>query len=137
MRAALALVLGAALILGGCDSGRSIFQGGPSLTASVQNPVGRTQLAEVEAGYGVALSAAVTYRRLGICRRSQVATLAAPCAQRSVVVTLQQADRNARVAILRARRFVRDYPTVSAVDVIAQARAVVDDFQNLATQVTQ
>ena len=120
-----------ALVLAGC-AGQSVFQGGTSLLAPIQNPVSRTTLAEVESAYGIVLTAAVAYRRLPLCRRGEVASATRLCADRGVILVLQAADRKARVALLSARSFVRNHPTLNAVDIILLAKHAVEDFQNVA-----
>jgi len=120
-----------ALALAGCASDKSVLQGGTSLTATVQNPVGRKELAVVENAYGLALVAAVNYRRLGICKTGTVESFGNPCARRDVVLQLQAADRKARSALIPARRFVRNNPTLNAFSAIAAAQAAVADFQTV------
>lgn len=123
-----AFVLATSIALGGCAGG-SIFQGGSSLTESITNPVGRNELAAVENAYGIVLSAAVNYRRLGICAKGASPTISAPCASREVVLQLQLFDRNAHAALLTARTFIKMNPTISAVSVISAARKAVEDFR--------
>lgn len=77
--------------------------------ANVPNPVSQNDLATAEAGYKVLLRLAVAYRHLPLCHTGTTATLANVCAQRSVVVKLQQADRAVRNALKAAQA-----PTVSA-----------------------
>lgn len=117
--------------LAGC-AGQSIFQGGPSLTATVNNPVGRNELAAIESGYAIALTAALAVRRLPMCKRGQEPTFSAVCVKRSVLVALQAYDRAAHAAIVTARRFVRDNPTLNAFSVLAAARQAVEDFRSAA-----
>jgi hypothetical protein len=125
---ALVILLALPLALAGCSS-KSILQGGTSLTASIQNPAGKRELAAIEGAYGAALVVAVNYRRF--CY--QTATPSSVCKdRRKVVLAMQAADRNAHGAIVAARRFVRENPTLSAVSVIGAARAAVADFQSIA-----
>lgn len=124
----IAIVLSLALLASGC-SGKSFLQGGSSLTATIQNPAGKKELAAVEAAYGTALVIAVNYRRF--CYKT--ATPSSVCKdRRKVVLAMQEADRNAHGAIVAARRFVRDNPTISAFSAIAAAKAAVADFQSIA-----
>lgn len=124
----LIVALIAGLLVTGCTSG-SVFQGGTSLTAPVNNPVSRNNLAQVESAYGIALTAAVAYRRLPLCKAGETASLTRLCAQRGVILTLQAADRQARVAVVAARDFVRNHPTLNAVDILILAKNAVDQFR--------
>lgn len=117
-------VLALTLLVGGCAGG-SILTGGSSLTASITTPVGRRELAAVESTYGIALAAAVNYRRL--CVRREI-----PRSCRNVVLTLQSYGARAHGSIIAARNFVRRNPTISAVSAIGAARAAVADFQSVA-----
>lgn len=132
MRRILVLVT-LALALAGCADSRSVLVGGSSITATVNNPVGRNELAALENAYGLVLSAAVAYRRLPLCRTGQVETFTNICARRAVVLQLQAYDRQARTALLTARRFVRNNPTLSALSVLSAARSAIDDFRNVAS----
>src|SRR6266851_4567429 len=86
--------------------------------ATVQNPITRAQLSDIEAGYGIALSFAAAYKRLPLCHTGTVASVSSPCAQRSVIVRMQQADRSAHAAMVAARVFIRDNPQLDATSVI-------------------
>lgn len=127
----IAIVLSLALFAAGCGS-TSIFKGGSSLTATVENPAGKRELAVIYNTYLIAGKAYVRYRDLGICRTGQEATFFKPCAKRSVLLSLQAADRKAYAAMRAAGRFIRDNPTLSAISVISAARVAVSDFQNAA-----
>lgn len=89
---------------------------------SFTNPVGRTQLVEIESAYGIALSVAVAYRNACAAKK-----IAATC--RPIVAQLQSADRKAQGAIAALRAFVRANPTVSAASLAAAAWAAVDNFK--------
>ncbi len=101
-----------------------------SLTAcaSIQNPVSRTTLVTTESAYGVALSAAVAYRKL--CADKAIAR--ATCAP--VVARLQAADRKVQLALSNLRVFVKNNPTIDAVSLITAVKDAVDDFQAIANQ---
>lgn len=86
-----------------------ILAGSLAACGTVQNPLNQTDLATAEAGYGVALSFAVAYRHLPLCKTGTTATLSNACAQRSVIVKLQQANSAVKSALKAARA-----PTVSA-----------------------
>ncbi len=97
--------------------------------ASIQNPVNNNQLASVEAGYGIALAAAVAYRNLPLCRTGTTESFSNVCARRSAVVKIQAAGARTQAAIVAARRFVRNNPTLSAYTVIQAAQSALVDFQ--------
>lgn len=128
-----AILIVAAIALSGCASGTSIFQGGQSLTATINNPVGRNELAAIESAYAIALTSALAVRRFQMCKRGQEPSVQNFCVKRSVLVAIQAYDRVAYAAIMTARRFVRDNPTLSAISVLAAARQAVADFHNAAS----
>lgn len=117
-------VLALSLFVGGCAGG-SILTGGSSLTASITTPVGRRELAAVESTYGIALAAAVNYRRL--CVRREI-----PRSCREVVNRIAAADRKVRPVRRAAHNFVRNNPTISGVSAISAFRQAVADFQSVA-----
>lgn len=92
-----------------------------SACATIQNPIGITDLASVESAYGVALSVAVGYH--DSCAKKLI-----PRSCRAIVVKLQAADRVAQAALVRARSFVKNNPTLGAGSVIQIAKDAVDDF---------
>lgn len=120
-----------ALSLAGCGS-TSIFKGGTSLTAEIQNPAGKRELSVIYNTYLIAGKAYVRYRDLGICRAGQEATFFKPCARRDVLLSLQAADRKAYAAMRAAGQFIKNNPTLSAISVISAARVAVSDFQSAA-----
>lgn len=113
------------LALAGCGTIKSVLQGGTSVFTSVTNPVSRTNLAEVESAYGVLLTAAVAYRNA--CAQKLIAATCRPA-----VVQLQFANRKAHGAIIAARNFVKNNPTLSALSLIGIAGQAVSDFQSVA-----
>lgn len=131
MRRLLGLLVTAFLITG-C-AGQSVLVGGTSLTTPIQNPVGRQQLAQIEAAYGVVLTAAVTYRRLPLCKAGQPTSFTNVCSQRAIVLLLQSYDRKAQAALRVARNFVRNNPTLNAFTVLDAAQTAVNDFRNAAS----
>lgn len=123
-----AIALSLSLFAAGCGN-TSILKGGTSFTATIENPAGKKELAAVEAAYGTALVIAVNYRRF--CYKT--ATPSSLCKdRRKVVLAMQDADRKAHAAIVAARRFVRENPTLSAISVIGAAKEAVADFQSIA-----
>lgn len=109
------LVLALPLILAGC--------------ASINNPLTLNELGGMESAYGLALSAAVAYRSLPLCHTGTVASATNVCAQRSIVVKLQQASRTATLSIHAARDFVVNNPTVDATVAIATAQRALAGLQ--------
>lgn len=107
--------------------------GGCALLGSFQNPVNLNQLATVESGYGIALSAAVAYRDLPLCKTGTVSTVTSICAQRSIILRLQAADRTVETAIQAANSFVAANPTLDATSVIAAAQSALAGFQAIET----
>ena len=115
----LAAVLAVSAALGGCTF----------FTTGISNPISYNQLGGVESGYGIALSAAVAYRNLPLCRTGTIASAVNVCAQRSIIVKLQQADRTAETAIAAANAFVANNPTLDPTNVIAAAQSALAGFQ--------
>jgi hypothetical protein len=117
------IVLALCLVLAGCST--------------FQNPINTTRLAEVESAYGIALSAAVAYRSLyniNRCTASKPESATNICARRSVVLSLQKADREAQVALAAARTFVNNNPTLDAssvINVASQAVGVMRDIESI------
>lgn len=114
------LVLVLALILGGC--------GGFNPFGSIDNPLSPNRLAQVESAYGIALSAAVSYKRA--CAQRIIAR--ATCTP--IVRVLQSYDRRAQVAIRAARTFVRNNPRLDATSIITNASLAVQTFQQAQAQ---
>lgn len=105
--------------------------------AVFQNPLytgtsdGRSRLAAIESSYGIALSVAVAYRNTRLCKKGEVATYINVCAYRAVILELQAADREAQRALVSARAFLRNNPTVDAFQVLSIAQNSVIFFQNV------
>lgn len=117
------LVAAMALSLAGCATT------GGALTLSTSNPVKVNQLAAVEAGYGAALSVALKYKHLPLCKTGTNELSGALCARRSVIVKIQSANRVAHASVVTARNFVRQHPTVDATAVISTAMDAVSQFR--------
>jgi hypothetical protein len=116
-------VLALAVGLGGCAKTL------PSL--DLTSSVTLNTMQSIEASYGIALSGERAYKALPLCRTGTVATVTEPCAQRSLVVRLQAADRKALSAIQQANAFIKKYPTVDATNVISAAATAVGALKNL------
>lgn len=96
----------------------------------VANPLNANRLAEIEASYGIALSAAVAYRRLPLCKKSSpFNAIKNICAKRSIIVQLQNADAKAQITLTSARRFVAENPTLDAFNLISAAQNAVMTLQ--------
>lgn len=81
---------GMCAVLAGCQQLQTIVQG---LQAGQAFTVTQSELDALRSGYDAAfLTPAAHYRSLGFCKTGTVATLAAPCADRTVVAKLVQAD---------------------------------------------
>lgn len=112
----LPLALVATLLVAGCaGDGKSILQGGTSITASVKNPVGKRELAVVELSYQGAAKA------FKACRNAK-------CTSVENLRKYQEFDRKAYAAIVAARPVVRENPNVSGLSVVIAARQAVADF---------
>ena len=115
-------VLALFFALGACNPlevPRSIFDGGSGVTSifvQTQNPVGNQQLAELE----------LTYQVLG---RAYVACRDVRCTTRANLRKYQALDQKAHAALVSARKFVRENPTISAASALAAARAAVANYQ--------
>lgn len=97
--------------------------------ATFNNPIGLNQVGGMESAYGLALSAAVAYRNLPLCKTGTVASATNVCAQRSIVVKLQQANKTAFAAITAAHDFARDNPTLDASVIIGTAQRALAGLQ--------
>lgn len=86
--------------------------------ASVKNPFDTPKLATVEASYGAALSLAVGYR--DACAQRLI-----PPDCRPIVKQIQAYGLRAQNAVVYARSFVRNNPTIDATDAIRVAQDAV------------
>ena len=121
-----AVALACTVALGGC-AGKL-----PSLDLSTNVTLNTVQ--GVQASYGIALSAERTYKSLPLCLTGTKATVLNPCAQRSVVERLQEADRKAVSAIRDMVQFVQKYPQVDATNAIQAAATAITNLQNIISQ---
>lgn len=102
---------------------------GVSGCATFNNPISLNQLGAIESGYGLALSTAVAYRSLPLCKTGTISTIAAICAQRSIIVKLQRADKTTQAAIAAANSFVLANPTLDATTLVSAAQSALAGFQ--------
>ncbi len=101
------LVISLALVLAGC-AGKSVLQGGSSLTASINNPVTPSMLYDAQNALVVAVSGALAYKRLCIQK-------AVPSSCRAVIQRLQTYTRKAKVYLADARKFVKENDQINAI----------------------
>ena len=87
--------------------------------ASIPNPFTKPTLAAVEASYGAALSVAVGYR--DACAKRLI-----PPDCRTIVPKVQSYGAQAQSAVLVARRFVKNNPTIDATAVLTTAQDAVN-----------
>lgn len=104
---------------------------GCAIFTHFDNPVTKDRLANIESAYGIALSAAVAYRNLRMCKKNEDATPLNICAKRSIIIKLQNADRSAQVALVNARQFIADHPLLDAFDVLNAAQQAITTFQTI------
>lgn len=112
----------------------ALVAAGCSLLTPKPNPIGKNELATIEASYGVALSAAVAYRNLRLCKKDEATTVSNVCAKRDVILALQSADRKVMASLQETRAFIKNYPTLDASAYLAAARSALIVFQTIQTQ---
>jgi hypothetical protein len=114
------------------SNGVSVFKGGTSVTASIQNPVTREQQAGVEATYGLAASAVLNYSRLRRCKAGEVASITNLCSKWTVVQKLKRANSVAYGSIVKLRGFMDNNQTISAIGAFNSAQAALTNFKAIA-----
>lgn len=128
-----------ALSLGGCfldPNGKSVFTGGDSLTASIQNPATPVNIYQVKSVYEKAVDIANSYRDYCYAR-SYKSLMADPIAgvacksRRPIITKLQDADDKAFAAIQKAEDFIARNPKISAASVVREAWAAVTNFKGV------
>lgn len=100
---------------------------------SVTNPINTSQLAIIESGYGVALSAAVAYRNRPLCKNGEHASIINVCSERSVVIQLQKADQVVQVALKNARTFIKDNPNLDPSSALQAVKDSITLFKQIET----
>lgn len=105
-----------------------------SLTAcaSIPNPFKTNNLYEIEAAVGVARISVLGYFSLRQCKKSEIVTTTNVCARRSVKVQLQIADRNLQFALIEARQFIKNNPTIDPSEAFKAVRGALSLFQSIA-----
>lgn len=99
----------------------------------LQNPVTNDRLAAIESTYGIALSAAVAYRNIRLCKKGEVATLTNVCSYRDIIIKMQIADTKAQDAIANAKRYIAEHPFLDTFDILSLAQRAVSEFQGIQT----
>lgn len=115
-----------ALALGGCPGQLPPLVG--PIVNSQYNPITRERLYAAEASYKVANDAALAYRNLRQCRKSEVATLTNICRRYSTTLALQAASRKVNAAFVVARNCLRDSP--NTVDCVSGVESAVATFRS-------
>lgn len=123
--------LALAIAVAAC-SNKSIFEGGTSFTASIQNPVKREHQAAIEASYNVAASAVLAYSRRPRCAAGQNTSLTNLCSQWTVVQKLMAANRFAYAALVKSRKFVDQNDQFNAIKAFNEAVAALREFKAIA-----
>ncbi len=123
-----------ALLLSGCATpfGTFVTTTAQVLTnGGITNPITTQQIYNLEAAYGIAVSAAVAYRERPRCTKTALESLSNICARRSIVLKLQSADQKAQFALAQLKTFVTNNPTLDASDLFGLANTAVSAFTQL------
>jgi hypothetical protein len=104
-----------------------------SACATMNNPVSTTNLYDIESAYYAAEQVALVYMRLPLCKTGTTTSLTNQCGRRSVKVKIQNAARTAQVAIIAARNFVRNNPTINDLTLLTAAQTALTNFQSVLT----
>lgn len=124
----LLLLIPLALSLGGCAVLTALT--GPPLN----NPITGRTVYELRAGYDAAfLIPATNYSRLPLCLTGHKFTATVPCAQRSVLLKLQKADKAVQSALDRLQQFTLANPTLNGAAYIAAAQDAIIEAESLLT----
>lgn len=91
--------------------------------ASIPNPFTAPTLAAVESSYGAALALAVNYR--DACAQRLI-----PASCRTVVPVMQSYGARAQSAVLVARNFVKNNPTLDATSILSTAQDAIEMFKS-------
>lgn len=125
-----------AFTFGGCallqNADKSVFDGGLSITATVNNPITREQQAALEASYQVAVSAALSYSNLRRCKSGEKASATNLCSDWATVQKFQRANRIAYAELVNLRKFMDTNQQVSAVAAFNAVQNALRDFKAVA-----
>lgn len=123
------LILSVALLLAGCAT---------SPIANLNSAVALNTIDGVVNAYGVAISAANTYKSLPLCRTGTKWTATNPCAQRSIIVALQStAVPRASKAVNDLVAFQKAYPQLDYTNLLAAAQSALGSLQSIMTGAQQ
>lgn len=127
-----ALVL--CVALAGCQAG-DFAKFTSAVTTTIANPIGDVDIYRIDNTYAASLELFAEYRRY--CWSAPYKTLMADpvashaCASRRPTVrALWSAKAKAKAAIITAKKFVANNPTLNAASAISAAWSAVTDFQN-------
>jgi len=131
------------LTLAGCASGNifdvfnpnatSVLRGGPSIVAKTENPVSRNDIAAITLTYNGLVAVVNAYYARPICAPGVRATWDNFCSEPAARRELAKYRRKAWGAILTARNFRKNNPTISAVGLVRAAGDAVADLKAVAT----
>lgn len=96
--------------------------------ARIPNPITPTVAYNLQASYGVAQSAAVSYTELRRCADGVHASITNICSEHAVIVKLADADAKARIALTALEQFSRNpdnYPGLTFAGLVAAAQSAV------------
>lgn len=129
-------IVAVTLALSGCGTfdptGRSVLQGGTSLTATIDNPVTREQQAKIEVSYQLAADGVLAYSDLRRCAVGQNFTLQVPCSEWTVVQKFKSANRLAYKALQRMRGFADNNQLISATTAYNEVIAAIKSIEETA-----
>lgn len=103
-----------------------VFNGGLSLTATVQNPITNEQQAGVELSATIARQALLAYARQPRCAAG---VSRVTCSSGPVVAKLKKANRLVNIALVKMRDFLDRNQQVSAINAFNEAVAALRDFR--------
>jgi hypothetical protein len=119
-------------VIGCAGLNESIFKGGASLTASIQNPVTREQQAAVEATYQVAVSTALSYARLRRCKDGETASPTNLCSKWLIVQKFKTINRSVFAQLKQLRGFMDANDQVNAIKVYNAIQNAIANFKSTA-----
>ena len=124
-----------ALSLSACaafdPTGRSVLVGGPSLTASVNNPVTQREVAILAVAYTAAVRVAAQTTRLRRCVVGDVVSWTNVCVTRAYLIGLRDAKNTARRSLNEVRYLAR-IKSVNAFSAMQEAERAIAAFATIA-----
>jgi len=104
---------------------------GACSTFSIGTQATLNTLDGIISSYGLLLNAENTYKALPLCKTGTKPSVTNICAQRSIIVRLQAADKVANQTVNSAEAFVKANPTVSPTQYISTAQAALAALQTV------